>query len=83
MGNQSLSDLFIDVMAQLRALDISNNDEPMRHAIRSLKMTAESTIECALRSASSIAYHAGSLPRDCEEAVKEACAALNEGKDTP
>jgi len=72
--SQSIPDQFIDTMAALRAIE-TNNADPMRHAVRSLRMEAEQVIANALRNAYSLAQQARSIQKDHADAVKEALEA--------
>lgn len=65
----SLADDVVIALAEVRAIgENMDNEHPMRHAVRSMKRTAEDIIGNAMRQATDLAYQATRLEKDFQEA---------------
>lgn len=68
----SLSDDVIDALSKVRQIGENLDDEhPMRHAVRNMKRSAETTITDAMRQATDISYQAAQLVKDYDESLKQ------------
>lgn len=80
MSQESLADRAVIALADVRGMgEKIDNDHPMRHHVRAMQSTAQSILADAFRHATEIAYRAGNLLEDYEDAVRENSAKA-EGK---
>lgn len=70
MSTPSLADSAVIALAEVRAIgEKLDNEHPMRHAVRSMKRTAEQILSDAMRQATDISYQAKQLVKDHDEAI--------------
>jgi hypothetical protein len=70
MSQQSLADMFVEVMAEIRSLN-PEEDDPMRYVIWQMQEQAFSGIDDAISAARRISSTVRLLSRDYKDAVKE------------
>jgi len=70
--SQSIADRFVECLAAIKALDTSNLDDPMRHAVRKCKMSAEIVLSHAIDQAWAHVELANMIPDDFLKAIETA-----------
>lgn len=70
MGTRSLADCAVDALAKIGTIGQDMpDDHPMRHAVRSIKRTAETILSDAMRQAVDLSYQAKQMEKDYDAAM--------------
>jgi len=80
MTQQSLADSAVYVLAEVRTMGESMaDDRPMRHAVRSMRRTAEQILSDAMRQAADLAHQSNQLVKDFDAEIEEALSKGEKG----